>query len=144
MYKGTLTFDRDIDAAMLPNHLAESLRHINAQRVNVNHNRISFAGGIVGSRSKWDILLPFGFGDLTVDSDARQLRYRLSFRQLVVSATLMAGILSVSAHYLLHSPTGLLFAAIGWAWLVGLNLFIGIPRFKNFVKDAIKTAPCLD
>lgn len=141
MYTKTVPFSRDVDVTMLPAHLADRLRCINAHRVEVSQNHIRFAGGILGSRNKWDILLPFGFGDFTVNSDTHQLRYRLSFRELVVSATLLVGIVIGFGRYVLHSPVGLLAAGIAWAWLVGLSLFIGIPRFKNFVDEAIKTAP---
>jgi hypothetical protein len=142
MYTKTVNFDSAIDVAMLPTHLADRLRQINARKVQVNQNRVSFAGGLFGpGGNRWDVLIPFGFGDLTVDSNTRQLRYRLSFRQLIVVATIMVGILTGFTCYAFHSLAGLISAPIWWIWLVGLNLFIGLPRFKKFVHSTIETAP---
>jgi hypothetical protein len=141
MYTKTVNVDLAVDLAMLPAHLADRLRRINARTVEVDQNRILFTGGLFGSGgNRWGVLIPFGFGDLTVDSNTRQLRYRLSFRQLVVVATIMVGILA-GFGYVIHSSAWLISAAIAWVWLVGLNLFIGLPRFNKFVHSAIDTAP---
>src|SRR2546426_1750981 len=142
MYARTVNFDSAVDLAMLPTHLADRLRQINARTVEVDQNRVSFSGGLFGSGgNRWDVLIPFGFGDLTVDSNTRQLRYRLSFRQLVVVSTIMVGILAGVGRYVFHSSAGLISALIWWVWLVGLNLFIGLPRFKKFINSALETAP---
>jgi hypothetical protein len=70
-------------------------RQIKARTVEVNQNHVSFSGGLFGlERNRWDILIPFGFGDLTVESETRQLTYRLSFRQLFAAGTIMVGILT--------------------------------------------------
>jgi hypothetical protein len=141
MYTKTVPFDSSVDLAMLPAHLADRLRQINARTVEADQNRVSFTGGLFGSGgNRWDVLIPFGFGDLTVDSNTRELRYSLSFRQLVVVATIMVGILVGFTCYAFHSSAGLISAPIWWIWLVGLNLFIGLPRFKKFVHSAIETA----
>lgn len=142
MYKKTLNVDSDVDFSRLPAHLGACLQEINAGTVGVDQNRVSFTGGLFGSgRNRWDILIPFGFGDLTVKSDTRQLTYRLSFRQLFVTGTIMVGILTGFSYFAGHSLAGLASAPIWWIWLVGLNLFIGLPRFERFVSTAIETAP---
>lgn len=143
MYTKMLTIDSAVDLAKLPAHLAVRLQQINAGKVEVNENHISFTGGLFGpGRSRWDILNPFGFGDLTVESSTRQLRYRLSFRQLFLAGTIMVGILTGFAYFAWRSLSGLLVAApIWWIWLVGLNLLIGHPRFEKFVNSAVETAP---
>jgi hypothetical protein len=103
---------------------------------------VSFTGGVFGSgRNRWDILIPFGFGDLTVESDTRQLTYRLSFRQLFAAGTIMVGILTGFTYFAWHSFAGLIAARIWWIWLVGGNTLIGLPRLQKFVSSAIETAP---
>jgi hypothetical protein len=116
------------------------LRQIKAGTVEVNHNHVSFTGGVFGSgRNRWDILIPFGFGDLTLESDTRQLTYRLSFRQLFAAGTIMVGILTGFTYFAWHSFAGLIAAPIWWIWLVGGNTLIGLPRLQKFVSSAIET-----
>jgi hypothetical protein len=142
MYTKTLNVDSTVDLAKPPAHLAVRLQQIKAGTVEVNQNHVSFTGGLFGSgRNRWDILIPFGFGDLTVESNTRQLKYRLSFRQLFVAGTIMVGILTGFFYFAWHSLGGLLAAPIWWIWLVGLNLLIGLPRFEKFVHSAVETAP---
>lgn len=142
MYTKTLTIDSAVDLAKLPAHLAVRLQQIKAGTVEVNQNHISFTGGLFGQgRNRWDILIPFGFGDLTVESSTRQLRYRLSFRQLFLAGTIMVGILTGFSYFAWHSLSALLAAPIWWIWLVGINLLIGLPRFEKFVNSAVEAAP---
>src|SRR5713226_3498439 len=94
MYTRTVNFDGDVDLATLPAHLANCLRRLDAREVEVDQNRVSFTGGMFRFVSNWNVLVPFGFGDLTVDSSARHIRYRLSFRQLVIFATAGVGIMA--------------------------------------------------
>src|SRR3981081_3196990 len=91
MYTRTIGFDGDVDPAMLPAHIADGLRQLDAHAVEVNLNRVSFTGGILRLVNNWNVLVPFGFGELTVDSDARHIRYRVRFRQLIIVATVMLG-----------------------------------------------------
>jgi hypothetical protein len=142
MYKKTLSIDSAVDLSRLPTHLAMCLQQIKARTVEVNHNHVSFTGGLFGfERNRWDILIPFGFGGLTVESETRQLTYRLSFRQLFVAGTIMVGILTGFTYFAWHSWAGLLAAPVWWIWLVGGNVLIGLPRFEKFVSSAIETAP---
>ena len=47
-------------------------------RFEVRNNRVTFRGGVFRFVTNWNILVNFGFGDLAVDSDAREIHYRLS------------------------------------------------------------------
>jgi hypothetical protein len=141
MYTRAVSLASEVDQEMLPAHLADCLRRINARTVKIDKNLISFTGGIFGEGSRWDILIPFGFGDLTIQSNPRQLRYRLSFRQLFIGATVMVAFIVGLTCFKFHWSDGLIAGIIGWVWLVGLNLFIGLPRFKKFLQGAIETAP---
>jgi hypothetical protein len=141
-YSGTIDFNQDIDAAVLPSHLAANLRGVYASSVKMEVNRVAFTGGAFRFVSSWNVLVPFGFGEITVDSDALQIRYRLSFRQLFIFA--IAGLAYVAWFlYSSGAPRQMLaiFIPVGLIWLVGGNLAIGIPRFNGFVRRAIETAP---
>ena len=90
----------------------------------------------------WNVLVPFESGDLIVDADARQIRYSLSIRQLVLFGTATVAVMSA---FMLMSPVWqpLLFMPVMWLWLVGGNVAIGIYRFERFVGRAVASAPRL-
>lgn len=141
MYTRTVSLSCEVDQRMLPAHLADCLRQINARTVKIDKDLVSFTGGVFGAGGRGDILIPFGFGDLTIDSNSRQLRYRLSFRQLFIGTTVLVAFIVGLTSYWYRWWDGLIVGIIGWVWLVGLNLFIGLPRFRKFVHSAIETAP---
>jgi hypothetical protein len=143
MYSGTISFGVGIDPQSLPAHLASCLRRVEARRVTIEDNRVTFRAGVFRLVGSWNALVAFGFGDLTVDSSARQVRYRLSFRQLVVIATLLVGLMAASILHTLPSHQSLWFVPFAWASLVGMNLAIGIPRFETFIRQSISTAPTI-
>jgi hypothetical protein len=143
MHTRTVNLDRDLDLLKLPAHMAARLSDIKARAVKVNQNNVSFTGGLFGFGSRWDVLVPFGFGELTIDPNAFQLTYRLSFRQLIVVTTVMVGILAGVSWYMSRSSESLVFIPFAWTWLVGANLAIGLPRFKKFIHSALETAPRL-
>ena len=146
MYSRTVYFDVNIDLIALPAHLADCLRRLDARAVEVVKNRVSFTGGFFRLVNNWNVLVPFGFGDLTIDSNARHITYRLSFRQLVIYATVGVAIIAgfiLYASYASPSWGAVLLIPGMWIWLVGGNLFIGIRRFENFLRRAIATAPRL-
>lgn len=141
MYTRTLKFETDIDGEALPAHLANCLWDLRPREVEVNGNRVSFTGGFFLSVDKWNLLIPFGFGDITVHADTHQLRYRLSIRQLLVGVTALLGILSGVVRYAFGLRDFLPAITIGWIWMVGLNLFIGFGGVDKFLRSSIETAP---
>jgi hypothetical protein len=143
MYTSTVNFEGDIDSALLPAHLADCLRRVDGRYVTVEQNRVSFTSGLFRLVSNWNVLVPFGFGDLMVDAAARRIRYRLSYRQLMIFATVMAGVMAVFISFVSRTWAGLVFIPFMYIWLVGANLAIGIPRFDGFLRRAIETAPCI-
>jgi hypothetical protein len=76
-----------------------------------------------------------------VDAAAGRVRYRLSYRQLVIFATVMTGVMAVFVSFESRTWAGLVFIPFMYGWLVGANLAIGIPRFDGFLRRAIETAP---
>jgi hypothetical protein len=143
VYTRTVNIGRDVDLLKLPAHLAARLHDIHARTVEINQNQVSFTGALFGFGNRWDLLVPFGFGDLTIDANALQLSYRLSFRQLMIVTSVMVGIMAGVGCSMFRSWEGLVIFPFGWTWLVGGNLAIGLPRFKKFIDSAIETAPRL-
>ena len=94
--------------------------------------------------SNWNVLVPFDSGEFTVDASAREIRYSLRFRQLVVftaiSLCCMAAFLLLVSHP--KSQFGALLALpfLGFIMIFG-NLAIGLERFRGFVRRAIGSAP---
>ena len=64
----TVYFDREVDSALLPGHLAVWLRSVEADTVEVMGNRVTFTAGLFRIVGRGNILAPFGFGYLTVIS----------------------------------------------------------------------------
>jgi hypothetical protein len=139
---GTLPLDTDIDAASLPIHLAECLRCVDARKVEIQGNCVAFEGGMFRLVGNWNVLVPFESGDLRVEASSCQIRYTLSIRQLVLFGTGAVVIMSfIILKMSMWQP--LLVLPLMWLWLVGVNLAIGIARFKNFLRRASATAPHL-
>ena len=143
MYKGRLKFDKNVDSAALAAHLADSLRRANARKVKVDQNRVSFTAGIFRLLSYGSFLVQIGFGDLTVDSAARQIEYRLSFRQLLLGATISAGFLAGAIRYDSGSWELIRMVPLMWLFLVGFSFVLGLSRFDDFLCRTLKTAPRL-
>src|SRR5580693_8994219 len=95
MYTRTLNFGDEVNAAALPTYLADCLRGVEARGVVIEANRVLFRGGVFRLVGNWNVLCPFGFGDLAVDANLRQIRYRLSFRQLMLVATALTLFITV-------------------------------------------------
>jgi hypothetical protein len=142
MYTRTVIFEGDIDQTMLAAHLADCLRQVDARMIEIDQNRVSFKGGAFRLVNNWNVLVPFGFGDLTINTTSRHISYRLSFRQLTLGATALVALGGVFL-CASHSWQGFVFLPVMWAWLVGGNLAIGLPRFESFIRRAIGTAPRL-
>ena len=141
LYVGAIDFNHDVDSMGLPAHLTDCLRNVNAASVKTEANRVAFTGGAFRLVTNWNVLGPFGFGELTVDSSTLEVQYRLSFRQLVIFASIAT---ALTATFGLFSGFGwqlLIGVPIMWTWLVGFNLVTGVPRFETFIGKAIATAP---
>ena len=141
-----MPLDQEVDSNSLPAHLARCLRSVDASTVEIVGNRVTFTAGIFRLVSNWNVLVGFGSGDLTVDSDACKVRYTLNCWQLVVAATVMIIFAAVILLASVSESGGKTLSLLPvlpfmWFWLVGGNLAIGIPRFKSFVARAVATAP---
>ena len=149
MYSGTIHFDVDTQPSILTAHLAECLRRVHARQIRVEGNRVSFRGGCFRFVTNWNVLGPFGYGELEVDMVANEVRYRLSLAQLVIVVTVLVLFLG-SLMLFLPLPKEVVpfsklavfsFCLIGWVWFVGGNLLIGIARFTGFLRQSIAGVP---
>jgi len=137
---GTLSFDREIDPVLLPEQLARSLRTVHASTVEVTGTHVTFTAGLFRMVGNWNVLVPFGSGDLSVQPDTCEVRYTLSCLQLIVIATMMTAFMGA---IMLVSPgmAAFWFLPLMWLWLVGGNLAIGVFRFRGFVARCLANAP---
>ena len=85
---------------------------------------------------------PFRSGDLTVDAVTRHVRYRQRFTVSAAGDNIgwnhAVSLIQESAPYQV-----LRCIPFAWALLIRGNLAIGIPRFQNFVRRSINSAPRL-
>lgn len=100
---GRVKFPAEASSAALSAHLANRLHDVSAKEVSVEGNSVSFVGGVFRFVTNWNVLVPFGFGDLTIDSANCEVSFRLSYRQLVVCT------------------------AVGFLVIVAMLLFLGLP-----------------
>ncbi len=145
MYEKTLKYDARVDSTQLAPHFARSLRSARASDVRVIEDRVVFKGGIFRLVTNWNVLVPFGHGEIQIDSERRTIRYRLSFAQLLTIATawiIVAGVMILSGK-VSERPQVIAFLLVVWALVVGLSLLIGVPRFDNFIRESLSTAPRL-
>lgn len=142
----SVSFDQEVDRAVLPEHLAMCLGQVEAENVRIVANRVTFTGGVFRMVWNWNVLGPFGFGDITVDSDNCEVRYTLSYRQLVVLATGMvaAMVVFVLALSAFRNLGVLLVLPLVWYFMVFGNLGIGFARFRSFIDRALANAPRLN
>jgi hypothetical protein len=137
---GTLRFDREVDLAVLPEHLAVCLRSLKASTVETTYNRVTFTAGVFRMVGNWNVLVPFGSGDLFVDTATCEVRYSLNCRLLIALATL--GIAVIGAFMWSSGPGAPLWLLpFAWLWLVGGNLAFGVPRFRGFLVRSLASAP---
>jgi hypothetical protein len=73
MHTGDLPFDHGVDLTVLPTHLANCLRDVKARAIEIEGSHVAFTGGMFRLVSNWNVLVPFGYGDLTVDLTNRQI-----------------------------------------------------------------------
>ncbi|MFO7908095.1 MAG: hypothetical protein R6U98_35970 [Pirellulaceae bacterium] len=135
-----------METSRLAAHLAECLRGVHARRVTVDGNRVLFRGGLFRFVDRWNVLVPFGAGELHIDTAARVVHYRLSFAQLMITVTLLVGFLGCLMFFLpLPEGAGTFppslvaaFCAFAWVALVGGNAVIGLARFTTFLRRSIE------
>lgn len=141
---GTVDFDQEVDSSLLPAHLAGCLRNVDADVVEVRGNRVTFKGGMFRFVTNWNVLVPFGFGALAINSETREIRYCLSYRQLIIFSTtvaVVAAALVLTFSGLRGLSGGMLALPLMWFFAVFINLTIGISRFESLLSSAIATAP---
>lgn len=140
MIEGSIYFGEETDPQKLPSHLADCLHNANATTVDLADGCVAFKGGVFRMVGNWNVLVPFGFGELRVDPVTRQVYYRLSARQLVTIGTVVVGLMTIFT-LMSRAWQPAIFMPFMWLWIVGVNLAIGVFRFERFVCRSIESAP---
>ena len=140
-YHNTIEHAGLVDSEELARSLAEQFMKVRARNVQVNSTRVTFRGGVFRAVSNLNILTPFDTCELHIDPTSRHVSYRLSYKGLIVVASLMILLMTgfLASHEALREEMWA-FPLIVWAWVVGGNLLVGIPRFRNFLKDSTDKA----
>jgi hypothetical protein len=144
MKTAAVDFDREIDASQLPAHLASCLRSVDANAVEVTDNRVTFRGGFFRFVTNWNVLVAFGFGDLTVDSESCKVRYCLSYRQLVIFTVIMAGVTTATIMILgsLQGMSQSMLTLLPLGFLaVFINLALRVYDFKTLSSSLHRQRP---
>lgn len=132
-------FDPASEPQALLFHLADQLRGIGAENIQVDGNSIRFNHSVFRSSGFWHPLRHFERGLLTVDANQHLVQYSLSFKYLVIVAIAGSGFVTVGSALTRDSWEGALpLFFIGAAWLIGGNLLISIPRFREFIRRSVK------
>lgn len=140
MIEGSIYFGEETDPEKLASHLADCLYDADAKTVDLADSRVAFKGGVFRMVGNWNVLVPFGFGELRVDPVTRQVLYRLSARQLVAMGTVVVGLMAIFT-LMSRAWQPAILMPIMWLWIVGGNLAIGVFRFERFVCRSIESAP---
>lgn len=135
----SLPFDPTVDPAVLLSYLAEAVRAVKGRDVAISDDAVSFRGGMFRLVPSRNILTPFNHGTLTIDPLSHQVRYELSFAQLFIFHTVFWGFVTVM---MLRTPGApAIVPAFLWLVVIAVNLLIGVPRFRSFLRKAIETVP---
>ncbi len=140
---GKVGFPAEMSPSKLLAHLADCLRDVSAKEVRVEGNSVSFVGGVFRFVTNWNVLAPFGFGDLTIDSANREVSFRLSYRQLVVYTGIMFLVVVAVLLFIGLPPASWLILAAPLIYLIAVisNVAVGVLHFRYFLRRSIATAP---
>jgi hypothetical protein len=141
---GSVNFDPGVDPSSLPSYLADCLNNVDARAVEVRGNRVTFEGGMFRFVMNWNVLVPFGFGDLTVNPETHEVRYCLSYRQFVISSIIPLGIAAAFVFFrtgFRGMSRSIIFFPVLWLFVTFANLAIGISRFEGFLESCVAAAP---
>ena len=133
------TPDPSRNFSFLANEIIEALKEARVKDVQITDTRITFSTGVYRSvLTWWSDLAPITRGEIQIYAEDHCIRYSLSFSQVIIVASLMVAAMG-TAMIAAGAPVPMcfVFLPIMWLWLVGMNLIIGIARFRNFIKRAI-------
>lgn len=128
------------DAESLLSKVECALRAAQASSLKRTRLRITFRAGLFRLVPSWNVLSPIGEGEIELDGDpARELRYRLSFVQILVFSTVVT--LVLGSFLLWVQPVwaiALFVVPAWWIWIFGGNYLIAKARVPAFIRRAIE------
>ena len=141
-YEGWVTFPGiSDDPAVAVERLAVALTGLRARAVQRESAAVEFTAGPFRLVSSRNLLGPISRGrvELVRSGSGWDAHYRLTFTELVATASLMIVVLVATFIYTAWPAVGFAWpvvAAGGWAWLVGGNIAITLVRFPDFLVRA--------
>jgi len=138
MYSGAIKYDVNLEPSVLANALADCLLEVDAKNVFIMGNFIFFTGGIFRLVSNWNVLGPFGRGELEIDPVGKQVLFRLSLAQSIITSFLSAAGLGIFM-IAVGAPIQFVATFLPVIWIVplGANYFTGVSRFSSFLNKSI-------
>ena len=143
---GRVGIATEVSGPALVTHLADCLRDVYAKKVRIEGNRVSFVGGVFRFVTNWNVLVPFGYGDLTIDSATGEVSYCLRYVQFVIYSGLIFLVVAAVLLFVGLPPTSWLILAAPLIYLASIvsNISFGVFRFRKFLRRSIATAPLLN
>jgi hypothetical protein len=91
--EGAADFGKEVDSSLLAAHVARRLRDLDANEIDVRPHLVTFKGGVFRLVANWSVLVNFGLGDLTVEPDSHEIRYRSSYQQPVICSAIIFAVI---------------------------------------------------
>jgi hypothetical protein len=127
------------DPERVLDRLEAALVGARARALRRERGAVAFEGGSFRLVSNWNLLAPISFGRLDVERgpEGIEVRYHITFEEVVAFATLGCVFMAVTLFFLTPGPdmgaVPYVVPVVGWAWLVGGNIAVTLVRFPAFV-----------
>ena len=123
-------------------HLAQALTDVKGSP-QVQGGRVSFTGGVFRAVSNWNVLYPIteGFIEVQPEQDFYVISYELNFKQILVMASVIAGVLFLMSAVVGQAPVVAVFFLCSFVWLAifGMNYVRAMATFPGFITRALKS-----
>lgn len=132
--------DSNLTLKSLKDNIADSIQQEETKSVAAMQTDIYFKVGWLRPCLGWKLFAPITSGRISIQSDDSKLivNYKLSFEHLIIIATVMTALMSVSllltSRTFAETPVRLIFILPIWLWLVCGNIAITAFRFPRFIR----------
>lgn len=120
--------------------MAHRLEEVKASSVQIEPQLVIFKVNVFRLVSSWNVLVVFDSGILQIQGTS--LSYEVSVQRVVLSVTVVVSLWAMSIMSSHDWQTWLTVATV-CACVLGLNLLIGVFRFREFLREAVAAAPRL-
>ena len=132
---GAIRVDSAADLGDLVRRIEQALVGVQAARLRVSGDKITFRGGMLRF-SNWNVLLPISFGEIrfTRSNGAVLIHYRVSLVGFFLFVTAMIVAIGLWGGF---SSNDIFILPFAWLFLFGGNYFTTMVRFPRFLARAV-------